>query len=88
LQDPPKFTQIRTFGLKTNHLATLAASERLLCKLGLGAAFDRRQMTTANEGRATLRPELFGSKKSPQIGSHIKQLINLIEMKQLIHRQQ
>jgi hypothetical protein len=24
-QDPPKFTQIVIFGLKTNHLATLAA---------------------------------------------------------------
>jgi hypothetical protein len=24
LQDPPKFTQIGIFGLKTNHLATLA----------------------------------------------------------------
>jgi hypothetical protein len=24
LQDPPKFTQIWIFGLKTNHLATLA----------------------------------------------------------------
>jgi hypothetical protein len=26
LQDPPKFTQIWIFGLKTNHLATLAAT--------------------------------------------------------------
>jgi hypothetical protein len=25
LQDPPKFTQIGIFGLKTNHLATLLA---------------------------------------------------------------
>jgi hypothetical protein len=28
LQDTPKFTRIRTFGLKTNHLATLLASLR------------------------------------------------------------
>jgi hypothetical protein len=27
LQDPPKFTQIGIFGLKTNHLATLAKRE-------------------------------------------------------------
>jgi hypothetical protein len=26
VQDPPKFTQIWIFGLKTNHLATLPAS--------------------------------------------------------------
>jgi hypothetical protein len=26
LQDPPKFTQIGIFGLKTNHLATLSVS--------------------------------------------------------------
>jgi hypothetical protein len=26
LQDPPKYTQIWTFGLKTNHLATLFLS--------------------------------------------------------------
>jgi hypothetical protein len=26
LQDPPKFTQIGIFGLKTNHLATLPKS--------------------------------------------------------------
>jgi hypothetical protein len=26
LQDPPKFTQIGIFGLKTNHLATLTES--------------------------------------------------------------
>jgi hypothetical protein len=26
LQDPPKFTQIWIFGLKTNHLATLVAT--------------------------------------------------------------
>jgi hypothetical protein len=28
LQDPPKFTQIWIYGLKTNHLATLIGSKR------------------------------------------------------------
>jgi hypothetical protein len=28
LQDPPKFTQIGIFGLKTNHLATLVLKPR------------------------------------------------------------
>jgi hypothetical protein len=32
LQDPPKFTQIGIFGLKTNHLATLVTgNSELLC---------------------------------------------------------
>jgi hypothetical protein len=30
LQGPPKFTQIGIFGLKTNHLATLAIAPLLL----------------------------------------------------------
>jgi hypothetical protein len=28
LQDPPKFTQIVIFGLKTNHLATLPGTKK------------------------------------------------------------
>jgi hypothetical protein len=28
LQDPPKFTQIRIFGLKSNHVATLNSAGR------------------------------------------------------------
>jgi hypothetical protein len=32
LQDPPKFTQIGIFGLKTNHLATLPYGELVWIK--------------------------------------------------------
>jgi hypothetical protein len=36
LQDPPKFTQIGIFGLKTNHLATLLVSDKTLVVQALG----------------------------------------------------
>jgi hypothetical protein len=39
LQDPPKFTQIWIFGLKTNHLATL--HPRAIFKGGLGSRVAR-----------------------------------------------
>jgi hypothetical protein len=32
LQDPPKFTQIWIFGLKTNHLTTLVTDNSLAIK--------------------------------------------------------
>jgi hypothetical protein len=43
LQDPPKFTQILMFGLKTNHLATLLvtllASQSLPLEIALRKSF-------------------------------------------------
>jgi hypothetical protein len=56
LQDPPKFTQIGIFGLKTNHLATL-----LGCARCVGLEKSSARQTRANEGNDTKKGKVLSA---------------------------
>jgi hypothetical protein len=59
LQDPPKFTQIWIFGLKTNHLATLLGVQKFKHGCIRESTHDTNQIgrhdVTFNSGRGPLQ---------------------------------
>jgi hypothetical protein len=58
LQDPPKFTQIWIFGLKTSHLATLRPSGRKKGMRVLNCQFKKLEEKSSKSYESTLTATL------------------------------